>query len=101
MMLIVTGHMYVNPSDLSRFHAELQAIAAIVRQRPGNLSYDAAVDDPKAGRLLIVERWHDQAALNAHLDAPVMKAFVQRWRDKMRGEIRKYDASNERDLMAD
>lgn len=100
-MLIVTGYMHIDPSDLSRFHAELQAVALIVRQRPGNLSYDAAVDDAQAGRLLIAERWHDQAALNAHLGGPETKAFVQRWRGKMRGDIRKYDASNERDLMAD
>ena len=100
-MLIVTGYMHIDASDLSRFHAELQAVAPIVRQRPGNLSYDAAVDDAQAGRLLIAERWHDQAALNAHLDAPETKAFVQRWQSKMRGDIRKYDASNERDLKAD
>ncbi|TDW59548.1 quinol monooxygenase YgiN [Novosphingobium sp. PhB55] len=100
-MLIVTGYMHVDPSDLSRFHAELQAIAVVVRQRPGSLSYDAAVDDAQAGRLLIAERWHDQAALNAHLDAPETKAFVQHWEGKMRGDICKYDASNERDLIAD
>ena len=100
-MLIVTGYMHIDPSDLSRFHAELQAVALIVRQRSGNLSYDAAVDDAQAGRLLIAERWHDQAALNTHLGAPETKAFVQRWQGKMRGDIRKYDASNERDLMAD
>ena len=37
-MLIVTGYMHVDPFDLPRFHAELQAAAVIVRQRPGNLS---------------------------------------------------------------
>jgi quinol monooxygenase YgiN len=100
-MLFVTGYMHVNPFDVPRFHAELQAAGAIVRQRPGNLSYDAAVDDAQASRLLIAERWHDQDALDAHLDAPETKNFVQRWEGMMRGEIRKYDASNERDLMAD
>lgn len=101
MMLIVTGYMYVAPSDLLRFHAELQAAALLVRQRIGNLSYDAVIDDAQAGRLLIAERWRDQAALDAHLAAPDMKAFVRRWGGKMRGDIRKYDASNERDLMED
>lgn len=100
-MLIVTGYIHVDPSDLSRFHSDLQAVAVIVRQRSGNLSYDAAVNDALTSRLLIAERWHDQAALTAHLDAPETEAFIQRWQGKMRGEIRKYDASNERDLMAD
>lgn len=68
---------------------------------PGNLSYDAAVDDAQAGRLLIAERWHDQAALDAHLNAPEMKAFVQRWDGEMSGDVRTYDASNERDMVAD
>lgn len=101
IMLIVTGYMHVDPSDLSRFHGDLQAIALVVRQRRGNLSYDAAIDDPEAGRLLVVERWRDQAALTGHLDAPELKAFVHRWQGKMQGDIRKYDACNERDLMAD
>ncbi|MFB0872894.1 MULTISPECIES: putative quinol monooxygenase [unclassified Sphingobium] len=100
-MLIVTGYMHVEPMDVPRFHAELQGVAAVVRRRAGNLSYDAAVDDEPTGRMLIVERWHDQAALTAHLDAPETRAFVARWQGRMRGDIRKYDASNERDLMAD
>lgn len=32
IMLIVTGYMFVDPSDLSRFHAELQGVAVFVRQ---------------------------------------------------------------------
>lgn len=30
-----------------------------------------------------------------------MQAFAERWHGKMRGDIHKYDASNERDLMTD
>ncbi|MFT8719930.1 MAG: putative quinol monooxygenase [Acetobacter sp.] len=99
-MLIVTGYIHVDPSDLSLFHAELQAVAIVVRQRLGSLSYDAAIDDAQAGRLSVVERWHDQAALDTHLEAPEIKAFVQRWDGKMRGEIQKYDVSNDRDRKA-
>lgn len=101
IMLIVTGYMHVEPMEVPRFHAELQDVAAVVRRRAGNLSYDAAVDDAGAGRLLIVERWRDQVSLTARLGASETRAFVQRWQGRMRGEIRKYDASNERDLMAD
>lgn len=97
-MIIVMGYMHVERADLAQFLRDLQVLASAARQRVGNISYDAAVDDPQAGRLLISERWSDQSALSAHLDASHTVAFVRRWQGRMRGEIRKYDASNERDL---
>ncbi len=98
-MLIVTGHMHVNLADLAQFLAELKLLAVSTRKRSGAIAYDAAVDDPQSGRLLISERWVDEAALSAHLRAADTIAFVSRWNGKMRGEIRKYDASNEREIM--
>jgi quinol monooxygenase YgiN len=97
-MLIVTGYMNVDPADLVEFTSELKSLAAATRQRVGNISYDATLDDSEAGRLLVAERWADQAALTAHLEAEDTVAFVNRWRGRMRGDIRKYDASNEREL---
>lgn len=99
--LIVTGYIFIEANELSQFHAELQELAVSTRQRPGNLSYGAAVDDQQAGRLLIVERWRDQTALTAHLEADETIAFVQRWQGRMQGDIRKYDAANERALTAE
>lgn len=98
-MLIITGHMHVDPADLAPFIADLKKLATETRKRPGCISYDAAVDDPHAARLLISERWADQAALSAHLQAADTIAFISRWSGKMRGDIRKYDACNERDIM--
>jgi quinol monooxygenase YgiN len=98
-MLIVTGYMHVDPADLAQFITELRALAFSTRKRSGAIAYDAAVDDPQSGRLLITERWLDQAALSAHLQAADTTAFISRWSGKMRGEIRQYDASNERDIM--
>ena len=69
------------------------------RKRPGNSAYDIAMEDPQAGLLLISERWTDQAALSAHLDAAETVAFVNRWQVRMQGDVRKFDASNERGLM--
>jgi len=98
-MLIVMGDMHIDPSDVRQFLAELKELAVVTRQRPGNISYDAALDDPGTGRLLIAERWTDQAALSAHLDAEETKAFVARWQGRMHGDVRKFDASNERGLL--
>jgi quinol monooxygenase YgiN len=98
-MLIVTGSMHVDPADLEQFLGDLQGLMVATRQRVGNISYDAAVADPHAGRLLIAERWSDQAALSNHLGAVETEAFVRRWQGRIQGDIRKYDASNERDLL--
>jgi quinol monooxygenase YgiN len=91
--------MHIDPSDVPQFLAELKDLAVVTKRRPGNISYDAALDDPETGRLLIAERWTDQAALSAHLDAEETKAFVARWQGRMRGDVRKFDASNERGLL--
>ncbi|TPN56100.1 MULTISPECIES: putative quinol monooxygenase [unclassified Mesorhizobium] len=99
MMLIVTGYMYVEPSSVAEFVQDIQNLSIATRQRDGNLSYDAAVDDPLAGRLLVAERWRDQAALTAHLHATDTMAFVGRWGDTIRGEILKYDVLRKRGLM--
>ncbi|TWB21836.1 quinol monooxygenase YgiN [Nitrospirillum amazonense] len=98
-MLIVMGHVQVAPSATEEFAADIQALAQSVRRREGNLSYAVAVEDPSAGRLLVAERWRDQASLSAHLDAPDTRAFVGKWQGRMAGDIRKYDAANERSLM--
>ena len=98
-MLIITGYVHVDPADLAQFMAELNALASTTRGRPGCISYDAAVDDPRSGRLLISERWVDQAALSAHLRAGDTVAFVGRWSGRMRAELLKYDATNARNVM--
>lgn len=98
-MLIVMGHVQVDPSAVEEFAADIQALARSVRQREGNLTYAVAVDDQSKGRLLVAERWRDQASLSAHLDAPDTRAFVGKWQGRMTGDVRKYDAANERSLL--
>lgn len=98
-MLIVTGHVHVEPSDLDAFAADLQTLALATRQRDGNLFYVAAIDDPREGRLLVAERWRDPDSLAAHLRAADTMAFVKRWQGRMRSEISKFDAGNGRSLM--
>jgi quinol monooxygenase YgiN len=97
-MLIVTGYMRVDPADLLQVLQDLRNLAVVTRRRNGNISYDAAVNDTQSGELLISERWVDQSALSAHLDAVDTAAFVSRWQGRMHGDIRKYDALNERSL---
>ena len=98
-MLIITGYMHIDPTEVPQFLAELKDLAIVTRRRPGKISYNAALDDPETGRLLIAECWTDQEALSAHLAAAETKAFVARWQGRMRGDVRKFDASNERGLL--
>jgi quinol monooxygenase YgiN len=100
-MIIVTGTVGVDPPDLDTFAADLKVLAEVSRQRTGNLAYAVSRDSADPGRLLVVERWQDQPSLTAHLDAPDTRAFVTRWQGRMRGNIRKYDAANERGVMED
>lgn len=98
-MLIISGYMYIDPSVLEQFMGELKLLANAVRQRDGNLSYNAVVEDYQTGRLLISERWIDQDALKAHLIKTDTVEFINRWQGKMKGELFKYDTCNERGLM--
>jgi quinol monooxygenase YgiN len=99
-MIIVTDYLYISPDHIERFRTEFQTLAFDTRQREGNMSYDAAIENTQLGKLILSERWSDQAALSAHLSALDTVQFVNRWEGLVRADIRKYDASNERDLMA-
>ncbi len=97
-MLIVTGHTYIEPSQLSLFLADLLTLAIATRLRAGNIAYHAAVEDAALGQVLVSERWADQASLSAHLQAAGTLSFVSKWQGQMHGEIRRFDVSNERAL---
>ena len=92
-MLIVMGHINVRPSVLADFSVALARLAEVARQREGNLCYEAAVIDATVARLLVAERWRDQAALAAHLRAAETTAFVDRWREHLTSQVLSYEAS--------
>lgn len=98
-MIIVTGYIYVPPTKLTPFMTDFAALASVTRQRNGNISYDTAVLNAQSGKLLVTERWADQAALSDHLNASETEGFISKWRDQMQGDIHKYDVLNERDLL--
>ncbi|QCJ00706.1 putative quinol monooxygenase [Agrobacterium larrymoorei] len=100
-MLIVVGYVQIDPADLNEFTEDLKFLAMAARRRPGNISRDRAIDDQQSGRLLVAERWADEMSLSAHLCSDVTVAFVNRWRRRMKSDVRKYDASNERALAED
>jgi len=97
-LIIVIGHVHLDPSDVTEFLADIQVLGPKTRAENGCLFYAVTLDDVSAGRMLVAERWQDQASLTAHLEGPQAGAF-QKWMGKIRVDVSRYDASNERPLM--
>ena len=98
-MIIVVGYVHLDPSDVGAFVADVQAVAPGTRAEPGCLFYAVTVDDAMAGRVLVAERWRDEASLSAHLGAQAASAFSSTWTGRIRLDVHTYDASNERPLV--
>lgn len=76
-MVIVLGSVVIRAGlmgeamKLSLEHVERS------RGEPGCLSHAVHQDCENAQRLVFVERWADQAALQAHFNVPESRAFVE------------------------
>lgn len=97
-MIVLTGYVHLDPSDVNEFLTDIQAIAPGTRAEKGCLFYSVTLDDAHAGRMLVVERWQDQESLTAHLEGQQAAAF-QKWLNRIKIDVQKYDALNERSLM--
>jgi quinol monooxygenase YgiN len=99
-VLIIAGHIRTQPSQVEALTRDLKAGVPRTLKEDGCLAYHFALDDAAAGNILVYERWRDQAALTAHLSTPEIAAFMGRWAGKVEIGVRKFDASNERDVMS-
>nr|WP_280528892.1 putative quinol monooxygenase [Aureimonas jatrophae] len=98
--MIVIGYLRVAPADARAFLGDMAAFARETRARDGCLFFALAPDGEAEGRMLVMERWRDQAALSAHLAAEGTVAFLARWQSRMTGEVETFDAANQRPLPA-
>jgi len=98
-MIILMGYLHLNPSDLNEFTADVQAIASSTRAEKGCLFYAVTLEDAPAGRMLIVQRWQDQESLTAHLERQKTAPFLKKWGNRIKIDVLKYDASDERSFM--
>ena len=69
-MVIVIGTFKVDPGRRDEFLAERLERMRTSRAEAGCLEYTFAGDPLDPGRVVLTERWADQAALDAHLAAP-------------------------------
>ena len=93
-MLHVVATITLHPGVRERFLEEFQAIVPEVRAEYGCLEYGAAVDLPTSlaaqppvrdDVVVVVEKWRDLPALQAHLAAPHMSAYRTRVKDLVTG----------------
>lgn len=79
-MIVVTASLLSRPGCETRLEAEVMRLLAATRREAGCLQYDLHVDTGDARRLVLIERWSDPAALEAHRRTPHISAFRDRSR---------------------
>jgi quinol monooxygenase YgiN len=63
--------------------AAFKSIVPAVREEPGCIEYQAVVDLESstakfgADAMVVIEKWQDQAALDAHNDGEALKGFLE------------------------
>ncbi|OYT69701.1 MAG: antibiotic biosynthesis monooxygenase [Chloracidobacterium sp. CP2_5A] len=74
--ITILAHFRAKPEALPALSAALDALIAATRQEPGCIAYDlhVACDDPC--HFVLVERWRDAAALEAHFAQPHTQAAM-------------------------
>ncbi len=68
-MLIVTGVIKVDPSDVDAFLESRKPAMKNSRAEKGCLEYVMAADPLEPGRAILSERWETRADLDAHVAA--------------------------------
>ena len=95
-MIIVTGRVRVHPDQRDAALSAAQGMRKLTIDEPGCIDYRfwSATDDPDA--ILLFEQWEEQSALEAHLAAPHMTAFLARIGPAVDGtlEVTRFEVSN-------
>jgi len=63
-MLIVAGHIVVDPLQRDSYLATCTEVVAQARRTPGCLDFAISADPLDPGRVNIIERWESQAAVD-------------------------------------
>lgn len=75
MSVIIAGTVRVPPENLARFRPHQDAMLAASRAEDGCITYSYAVDVQDPGLIRVFEVWRDQAAIDAHFQAPHMAVW--------------------------
>ena len=92
-MIHVLATIQLQPGQRSAFLKEFHALIPLVHAEHGCIEYGSAVDCPtkislqapvEADTVVVIEKWVDEAALAAHLEAPHMGDY----RKKVQGFVK-------------
>ena len=95
-MLVVAGTIHLDPAKKEEATAAAIEMMKATHTEPGNIEYAFTWDLVEEGMVRVIEQWEDQAALDAHFEAPHMAAFMA----KMGGlgitsmDVKKYEISS-------
>ncbi|MGB9308367.1 MAG: antibiotic biosynthesis monooxygenase [Mycobacterium sp.] len=64
-MVIVTGHLMVEPGERDRYLADRVTVVQLARATQGCLDFAISADLVDPGRINILERWESRAAVEA------------------------------------
>jgi len=67
-MLIVAGHLQVDPAQRDAFVADCATAVEMARSAPGCLAFSVSADSVDPARVVVYERWEDEAQLLAFRD---------------------------------
>lgn len=87
-MLVIAGHLMVDPTDRDPYVADCAAVVEAARKAPGCLDFALTADTLDAGRVNIYERWETDEELedfrgsgpDAGTAARILDADVRRYR---------------------
>jgi quinol monooxygenase YgiN len=99
-MIIVTGTVTCDPAHAREYAESGRAVSEITRGEPGCVSHNMLLENEAEGRLVIIERWRDEASLKAHMNTPHIAEFSRRYGGMVTGsDVMLYDAGEPRSLM--
>jgi quinol monooxygenase YgiN len=78
-MLIIAGTIRVPPEKLAAFKPHMEKMLLASRAEPGCITYSYAIDVQDAGLVRVFEAWRDQAAIDAHFQAPHLAEWRASW----------------------
>jgi len=86
-MLIIAGHLIVDPADRDAYVADCMAAVEQARRAPGCLDYVLTADPLDAARVNVFERWESEPALLAFRGSGPDDATAERVRG---GDVKRY-----------
>jgi quinol monooxygenase YgiN len=85
-MVKLIARLSAKPGQEDVLTNALRELAAPSREEAGCLLYDVCVVRDEPARLLVLEEWESQDALDRHMATPHFKAFLDKVGDALAGE---------------